>query len=383
MESSSTIVVKVGTSSILRGDSGHLALSTLASLVETLTTLRQAGHRVVLVSSGAVGVGCQRLNVKTRPSDHAELQALAAVGQPHLMAHYETLFSALKQPIAQVLLNPDALGSRPGYLNAQATLEKLLAMGVVPVVNENDTVAVSELRFGDNDSLSALVAVLVGADHLFLATDVDALYTKNPSAPLAPGEAPAEPIRVVQDIGSVLGCAVGGGSQWGTGGMATKLRAAQLAAAAGIATSILSAQQPALVATLLGGSREVGTTFLPGPKPLRSHKRWIMALPPRGALTLDAGAARAVRNGSTLFAAGVRAATGGFHANEAVRILDESGSEFARGVCNYSCEQAGALAGRRSEEMAAVLGFAGPEELIGRHNLALLAAATPTEGEAA
>ena len=292
MESSSTIVVKVGTSSILRGDSGHLALSTLASLVETLTTLRQAGHRVVLVSSGAVGVGCQRLNVKTRPSDHAELQALAAVGQPHLMAHYETLFSALKQPIAQVLLNPDALGSRPGYLNAQATLEKLLAMGVVPVVNENDTVAVSELRFGDNDSLSALVAVLVGADHLFLATDVDALYTKNPSAPLAPGEAPAEPIRVVQDIGSVLGCAVGGGSQWGTGGMATKLRAAQLAAAAGIATSILSAQQPALVATLLGGSREVGTTFLPGSKPLRSHKRWIMALPPRGALTLDAGAAR-------------------------------------------------------------------------------------------
>ena len=263
-------------------------------------------------------------------------------------------------------VNPDALGSRPGYLNAQATLEKLLAMGVVPVVNENDTVAVSELRFGDNDSLSALVAVLVGADHLFLATDVDALYTKNPSAPLAPGEAPAEPIRVVQDIGSVLGCAVGGGSQWGTG----------------IATSILSAQQPALVATLLGGSRDVGTTFLPGPKPLRSHKRWIMALPPRGALTLDAGAARAVRNGSTLFAAGVRAATGGFHANEAVRILDESGSEFARGVCNYSCEQAGALAGRRSEEMAAVLGFAGPEELIGRHNLALLAAATPTEGEA-
>ena len=153
-------------------------------------------------------------------------------------------------------------------------------------------------------------------------------------------------------------------------------------AAAGIATSILSAQQPALVATLLGGSREVGTTFLPGPKPLRSHKRWIMALPPRGALTLDAGAARAVRNGSTLFAAGVRAATGGFHANEAVRILDESGSEFVRGVCNYSCEQAGALAGRRSEEMAAVLGFAGPEELIGRHNLALLAAPTPTEGEA-
>ena len=183
MESSSTIVVKVGTSSILRGDSGHLALHVGVARRDALTTLRRAATASSSSSSGAVGVGCQRLNVKTRPSDHAELQALAAVGQPHLMAHYETLFSALEQPIAQVLLNPDALGSRPGYLNAQATLEKLLAMGVVPVVNEeNDTVAVSELRFGDNDSLSALVAVLVGADHLFLATDVDALYTKNPRA---------------------------------------------------------------------------------------------------------------------------------------------------------------------------------------------------------
>ena len=157
-----TVVIKVGTSSILRTGTDHLALSTLASLVETICVLRSQGMDVVLVSSGAVGVGCQRLNVKTRPKAISALQAMAAVGQPHLMRHYDTLFDALSQPIAQVLLTADCLGSRSGYLNAKATFESLLELGVVPIVNENDTVAVNELRFGDNDTLSALVATLVG-----------------------------------------------------------------------------------------------------------------------------------------------------------------------------------------------------------------------------
>lgn len=172
-----TVVVKVGTSSILRSDSGHLALSTLSTLVEILCKMRKDGLRVVLVSSGAVGVGCQRLGITTRPKGIAELQALAAVGQPHLMRYYDVLFHALHQPIAQVLLTAETLGTRSGYLNSQSTFESLFNLGVIPVVNENDTVAVRELRFGDNDTLSALVATLVGADHLFLATDVDALYT--------------------------------------------------------------------------------------------------------------------------------------------------------------------------------------------------------------
>ena len=172
-----TVVVKVGTSSILRSDSGHLALSTLSTLVEVLCKMRKDGLRVVLVSSGAVGVGCQRLGITTRPKGIAELQALAAVGQPHLMRYYDVLFPALHQPIAQVLLTAETLGTRSGYLNSQSTFESLFNLGVIPVVNENDTVAVRELRFGDNDTLSALVATLVGADHLFLATDVDALYT--------------------------------------------------------------------------------------------------------------------------------------------------------------------------------------------------------------
>lgn len=301
------VVIKVGTSSILRAGTDHLALSTLASLVETICRMRADGLQVVLVSSGAVGVGCQRLNLKKRPEAISELQAMAAIGQPHLMRHYDTLFDALSQPIAQVLLTADCLGSRSGYLNAKATFDSLLSLGVVPIVNENDTVAVNELRFGDNDTLSALVATLVGADHLFLATDVDALYTSNPSAPPLPGAPPPTPIHVVQDVNAVMGAAQGGGSQWGTGGMGTKLRAAQLAGAAGILTTIVHAQKPEAIAAVLGGASDVGTTFLPLTKTVRGHKRWIMALPPRGELHLDDGASLAVRRGATLFAAGVLA----------------------------------------------------------------------------
>ena len=221
------VVIKVGTSSILQSDGRHLALSTLAALVETIVALRAAGLGVVLVSSGAVGVGCQSLGITTRPKELAELQAMAAVGQPRLMAHYESLFSALGQPIAQVLLSADALGSRTGYLNAQATFVQLLKLGVVPVVNENDSVAISELKFGDNDTLSALVATMVGAGWLFLATDVDALYTSNPTKPPAPGEAPAAPIREVADVAAAMrtveAAGSNSGSQWGTGGILTKL----------------------------------------------------------------------------------------------------------------------------------------------------------------
>jgi glutamate 5-kinase len=226
------VVVKVGTSSIMRGESGHLALSTLASLVETLCQMRENGCKVVLVSSGAVGVGCQRMGLRTRPTGVASLQAMAAVGQPHLMRQYDQLFASLGQPIAQVLLSADALDSRDGYQNAAATFDALFQAGVIPVVNENDTVAISELKFGDNDSLSALVAILVAADFLFLATDVDALYTSNPhkartrhrtaaarvATPRAlltcphsratqapePGQPPAEPIRVVEDVAAAL-----------------------------------------------------------------------------------------------------------------------------------------------------------------------------------
>jgi len=378
-----TVVVKVGTSSILRGESGHLALSTLAALVENLCSLRAAGHRVVLVSSGAVGVGCQRMGVKKRPEKIAELQAMAAIGQPHLMRHYDILFASLNQPIAQVLLTADALGSRSGYLNAQTTFRELLALGVIPVVNENDTVAVTELGFGDNDTLSALVAILVDADWLFLATDVDALYTANPNVVPPAGSPPPKAIRVVEDVETVLRDVENAGStsgtQWGTGGIVTKLRAAWLAGAAGVNTTIVHAQRPDDVSAVLNGHTDVGTTFLPLPRTVRSHKRWIMALPAPGFLRVDTGASKAVRAGSSLFAAGlvVDGIGGQFAQRDAVRIIDEHGVEFARGLVNYGFEHASRLCGHRSSDMEELLGFHGPDELISRENMVLLSTFSP------
>ena len=384
----SIVVIKVGTSSILQSDGRHLALSTLAALVESIVALRAAGLGVVLVSSGAVGVGCQTLGVTTRPKELAELQAMAAVGQPRLMAHYESLFSALGQPIAQVLLSADALGSRTGYLNAQATFAQLLRLGVVPIVNENDSVAISELKFGDNDTLSALVGTMVGARWLFLATDVDALYTSNPTAPPKPGEPPAEPIREVADVAAAMrkveAAGSNSGSQWGTGGIYTKLRAAQLAGAAGCVTCIVHAKRPQDIdAVCLGGAADVGTRFLPKAKATRSHKRWILGLPVRGSLSVDAGAARAVLEGSSLFARGVKAVAGDFGASDAVQVLDAaSGAELARGVTNYSASQARSVLGKHSAEYEGCLGWNGPEEVVHRHNLVLLSdpAATAEEG---
>jgi len=381
---SEVVVIKVGTSSILDSTGSHLALSTLAALVEAIVALRSASLSVVLVSSGAVGVGCQTLNISTRPKDVSLLQAMAAVGQPRLMAHYESLFGALKQPIAQVLLSADALGSRTGYLNAQATFAQLLGLGVVPIVNENDSVAISELKFGDNDTLSALVATMTGARWLFLATDVDALYTSNPTVAPNPGVPPAEPIREVADVSAAIrkveAAGTNSGSQWGTGGIITKLRAAQLAAAAGCVTCIIHAKRPQDIrAVALDSATDVGTRFLPRSKTTRTHKRWVMALPMRGDLTVDDGAARAVADGSSIFAAGLTAVSGTFAASEAVRVLDASGTEIARGVCNYSSTQVGLLLGKHSAEYASALGWNGPEEILHRHNLVLLSDAARNE----
>jgi glutamate 5-kinase len=368
------VVIKVGTSSILRADGRHLALSTLSALVESICAMRANGLGVILVSSGAVGVGCQALGLEKRPTGMSELQAMAAIGQPRLMAQYESLFSALNQPIAQVLLSADALGSQVGYQNAQATFAQLIELGVVPIVNENDSVAISELKFGDNDTLSALVATMAGARWLFLATDVDALYTSNPSKAPEPGKPPAQAIRVVEDIAEVMGNVDGAGSQWGTGGMATKLHAAQLARAAGCTTCIIHAKRPQDIdAIVLHGATEVGTRFLPRSKAVRSHKRWIMALPVRGTLLVDGGAAKAILEGSSLFGRGVRSVSGQFAASEAVRIMDEgSGAEIARGVINYNSQQAAQLCGIHSAEYESALGWNGPEEVVHRHNIAML-----------
>ncbi|NJR15605.1 MAG: glutamate 5-kinase, partial [Calothrix sp. CSU_2_0] len=246
-----TIVVKIGTSSLTQAESGLLALSAIASLAETLSHLRRLGHRVILVSSGAVGVGCARLGLTERPKNIALKQAVAAVGQGRLMRVYDDLFTTLQQPIAQVLLTRSDLVQRNHYLNVYNTFRELLELGVIPIVNENDTVAVEELKFGDNDTLSALVASLVEANWLFLMTDVDRLYSADPrSVP------DAKPIALVSSIKELTKMQVqtgSQGSQWGTGGMVTKISAARIAVAAGVRTVITEGKYPGNIEKIING----------------------------------------------------------------------------------------------------------------------------------
>ncbi|MBE9117031.1 glutamate 5-kinase [Lusitaniella coriacea LEGE 07157] len=365
-----TIVVKIGTSSLTRD--GQLALSSLAALVETLTRLRSRGNRVILVSSGAVGVGCARLNLLERPQHIALKQAVAAVGQGRLMRVYDDLFSSLRQPIAQVLLTRRDLIERSSYLNAKNTFQELLRLGVVPIVNENDTVAVEELQlnFGDNDTLSALVASLIEADWLFLLTDVDRLYSDDPRR-----NPDAQPISLVNaDQLAQLQVQTGtSGSQWGTGGMATKLTAARIATNAGVRVAIAQGKIPENIEKILKG-KLIGTQFEPQPRPENARKRWIAhGLVAMGKLYLDSGAVRAIcHQGKSLLAAGITQVEGEFQTSDATILCDFQGREIARGIVNYSSAEIQKIQGQRSERIPLILGYAGADTVVHRDNLAIL-----------
>ena len=367
---SKTIVVKIGTSSLTQPETGQLALSTIASLAETLCHLRQQGHRVILVSSGAVGVGCARLGLTERPKAMALKQAVAAVGQGRLMRIYDDLFTTLSQPIAQVLLTRSDLVQRNHYLNVYNTFAELLALGVIPVVNENDTVAVEELKFGDNDTLSALVASLVEADWLFILTDVDRLYSADPrSVP------DAQPISLVNNLKELAALQIqtgAQGSQWGTGGMVTKISAARIAIAAGVRTVITQGRFPHNLEKILDGE-PLGTHFQPQPEPTSARKRWIAyGLVPVGKLYLDTGAIAAIaQGGKSLLAAGIKTVEGNFEAQAAVQLCDHQGNEIARGLVNYSSEELEKIRGCHSREICTILGYVGAETVIHRDNLVL------------
>ncbi|KXZ50922.1 hypothetical protein GPECTOR_14g169 [Gonium pectorale] len=364
-------VIKVGTSSLVRPEQQTLNLTNLARICETVKLLKHEGHHVIIVTSGAVGVGCQRLGLTTKPSVLAKKQALAAVGQVHLMKFYEDFFAALGLTCAQVLLTLDNLANRSQYLNARNTFTELLAYGVIPVVNENDTVAVQELRFGDNDTLSAQVAALVQADWLFLLTDVDCLYTANPK-----DDPTATPIYEVEDISRLNADTSTRGTQWGTGGMATKLTAGRIATAAGCTMVICNSTAPENIVKIVKGEPKLGTKFFPLPHSLKGRKRWILSVPVRGHLWLDAGAVHAVRDKhKSLFAAGITKVSGDFHAQDCVSLCDPSGVELARGLVNFSSEEVGAVAGsgRCSKPVTEQLGFPTMDEVVHRENLVLLA----------
>ena len=370
-----TIVIKIGTSSLSHPDSGDLQLATIAKLVEAVIHLRREGHHVVLVSSGAVGIGCGRLGLKQRPSKISKKQAVAAVGQGRLMRIYDDLFANFQQPVAQVLLTRGNLIQRQHYMNVHATFQELAELGVVPIVNENDTVAVDELKFGDNDTLSALVASLIEADWLFLLTDVDRLYSDDPRQ--NPDAKPIEFVEYLQlqELRQAIGekqaiAGAKGGTQWGTGGMATKLDAARIAAAAGVRTVITRGAFPERLFAILQGEN-FGTQFAAQPKTVNARKRWIAyGMVTTGKLFLDDGAVSAViLRGRSLLPAGIVQVEGKFEANESVSLCDRQGKEIARGITNYSSSDILQILGSQSEDIPRLLGFDGEETVIHRDNL--------------
>jgi len=341
-------VLKVGTS-LLRGTAERPTAAVIADLASSLNRARHRGDAIALVTSGAVGLGCAALQMAQRPTAVEALQAAAAVGQGRLMALYQDAFAARDLTAAQVLLTRGDLASRRRFQNARRTLEQLLAWGVVPVVNENDTLATDELRFGDNDTLSALVAVAVGADELILLTDVDRLYSGDPRR-----DSNARPIEEVRDLAELarLSHVASGGGQWGTGGMTTKLAAARIATSSGIRVRLADGRDPAVLDALLAGAR-VGTLFQPSRAPLPDRKRWLAhALLPKGSLRLDAGAERAlVERGASLLAVGVTAVEGTFAAREPVRLLSQDGRELGRGLTALGSDALQALIGRAGVEV--------------------------------
>lgn len=325
-------VVKLGTS-LLRGDTS----AAIEGYAQGIAAAQQRGDQVVLVTSGAVGLGCQRLGLTQRPTSVVALQAAAAVGQGYLMALYERALATYDSRVAQVLLTRTDLVDRRRYQKASGTLKQLLEWGVVPIVNENDAVSPAELRFGDNDTLSALVAAALGAEQLLLLTDVDRLYSADPRV-----DDDAEPIADVHHPRELdaLQAGAGDGGRWGTGGMTTKLAAARIATASGVTMQLDDGRDPQRLAALLDGGRG-GTVFHPHPAPLGNRRSWLAhVLEPEGTLYLDAGACAALQHqGASLLMVGITAVEGDFDANHAVRLVDPHGEELGRGLCAMACDQ--------------------------------------------
>jgi len=358
------LVLKVG-SAVLTRDGAGLQRELLAERVGELADAVRAGRQVAVVTSGAVAEGVVRLGWGERPREVHRLQAAAAVGQSGLVQAWETAFQAHGLATAQVLLTHADLADRQRYLNARATLRTLLEAGVVPVINENDTVATDEIRFGDNDTLSALVANLIEADLLVILTDQAGMYDCDPRT--HPG---ARLISETRADADGLDDMAGEGGAWGRGGMRTKVTAARLAARSGTATVIASGREPGTFSRVLAGE-VVGTLFAPSETRVAARKRWLAGgLRVRGELLLDVGAVAVLRGaGRSLLPVGVTDVAGDFRRGELVICRDPEGREVARGLVNYSAEEARIIRGQPSERIARLLGYVGEAEMIHRDNL--------------
>jgi len=361
-------VVKIGSAMLTAGGRG-LDRERFANWVDQMAAWVDEGNELVLVSSGAVAEGMCRIGMTQRPTSLHELQAVAAIGQMGLVKAWETCFAKRNMHTAQVLLTHDDLTNRSRYLNARSTLRTLLDMKVIPVVNENDTVANDEIRFGDNDTLAALVANLVQADLLVLLTDQGGLYTADPRT-----DANAKLIEMAEALDSSLDVMAGeAAGSLGRGGMQTKVRAARLAARSGTATVIASGAEQNGLSRIAAGE-DVGTLLIPNQSPDASRKQWLAShLQVKGHFVLDDGAVKVLKNsGKSLLPVGVTSVTGNFNRGEMVSCVDLNGYEVARGLANYGSIDAAKIVGKPSDQIESILGYIDDEELIHRDNLVLI-----------
>lgn len=359
------IVIKVGTN-ILTGKNGALDTGRMGRFAREIGALKAQGAQVVLVSSGAIGAGMGKMGITERPTDLRQKQALAAVGQPLLMEAYESVFSAVGLTVAQVLLTRQDFDDRQRYINARNTMLTLLEMGVVPVINENDTVAVDEIKIGENDTLSALVAAKISADWLFLFTDVDGLFKGGPAT--------GELVDVVEKVTPEIEAWASGvsASGKGVGGMRTKLLAAKIATAAGVTMVIANGAVEGLVGRVVAGER-LGTRFLPQ-KAITARACWIaFGASCRGSIGVDAGAVAALTTkGTSLLPSGITRVEGAFEMGDTVSIHGPDGGEIGRGLVNYSSDDLVKIKGKHSHELKNILPAADYDEAIHRDNLVIL-----------
>ncbi len=361
------IVVKVGSALLVDEDKNTINKAWLAGIASDISRLKAAGKDVVVVSSGAIALGSRLLKIHNKALSLQEKQAAAATGQVTLAHAWMEALGAYKVQAAQILLSPDDTETRRKHLNARATMGALLELGAVPVVNENDTVATAEIRFGDNDRLAARVAAMIGADLLILLSDVDGLYTGNPNQNNAATHLP-QIDHITDDIMAMAGTA---NAQYASGGMVTKLEAARISTAAGCHMIICDGRDPEPLLRLENGAR--CSCFIATETPHAARKQWIAgALTPRGTIGVDAGAATALRSGKSLLPAGVVAVDGQFDRGDLVAVEDQSGRIIGHGLSSYSAADAGKIKGHKSREIETMLGYRGRDEMIHADNLVVI-----------
>lgn len=364
----SRIVIKVGTST-LTGGTPHLNRPRVLAVVEQLVHLHQAGYEVILVSSGAQAAGRERMKFPELARSVPAKQMLAAIGQSRLMHHYSILFDIFDIVVAQVLLTREDLSHRVRYINARDTLSNLIEHRIVPIVNENDTIATSEIRVGDNDNLSAMVASTIDADMLIILTDQPGLFTADPRS-----VSNAELIREVERIDeNTYALASGSKTGLGTGGMRTKIEAAQLASRSGVTTIVASGGEPDVIHRIVVGGEDIGTRFMPVNNPLESRKRWLLTDKPQGDIFIDTGAARVLSNGkASLLPVGITDVKGRFERGATVTIFDSDGDAIAQGMSNYDVEELRKICGKQSDKIVDILGYSYGDYVIHRNNMVML-----------